>query len=176
MKPSHLLGAIGVVVLVVSGVWLFQRTEKVGTKNEFSREHVFVESSPPTEEVAIEVTEKALQTDGSDIGAWLSQQIEAIGLKNLSPREYVFVESRPLSEEVAIEVTKKTLQADGYDTSNFAPYESQYGKGERIFARSYISENEGYVIWVNVNERHIAYTVQVKKNGDEIRCRVFRKK
>jgi len=151
-------------------------------KNEFSREHEFVESRPPTEQVAIEVTEKALQADGYDtgpwlsIGAWLSQQIEEVGLKNLSPREYVFVESRPLTEEVAIEVTKQALQADGYDTSNFAPYESHYRKGERIFARNRISENKGYVMWYNVNERHIAYTVRAEKNGDEIRCRVYRKK
>jgi len=130
---------------------------------------------------------KALQADGYDtgpwlsIGAWLSQQIEEVGLKNLSPREHVFVDSRPLTEEVAIEVTEKALQAAGYDTSILAPYENagvvgDKITGERIFARSRIKEDDGSVTWHTVNEPLIVYMVDLKKHGNEIRCRVFRHK
>ena len=54
------------VCLLCLGAWLAHRANTLGLSNVFSRERRFSDERPLTEQVAIELTEQALEADGYD--------------------------------------------------------------------------------------------------------------
>ncbi len=54
------------VCLLLLGAWLAHRVNKFGINDMFSREHQFSDERPLTEQVALEITRRALEADGYD--------------------------------------------------------------------------------------------------------------
>ena len=115
----------------------------------------------------------------ASIAAWLIYRIDKLGIPNVFSREHVFLDERPLTEQVAIELTLRALKADGYDVSVLEPIsylpKQADGNAERFFARGTPSSNHGYVRW-GTKDRNTWLSVNIKKEGREIRCRVLRPK
>ena len=116
-------------------------------------------------------------------GSWVLYRASFLGINNVFSREYIFVEPGSLIDKLAIEVTMKALQADGHDTSMLEPksYYDPTGNEHRdradfIVKRNTFNENDGYVLWGAKSSGDWIYHVNFEKNGDQIRCRVYRGK
>jgi hypothetical protein len=117
---------------------------------------------------------------------WVANRARTLGITNVFSREHVFVDHRPLTEELAVELTGRTLEEEGYELALLAPVEDEVGFPEgnpdRIFSRNVSNPNRGKVTWGPSPEAFrrgdpaFYYNVSVEKDGDEIRCRVYRQK
>jgi len=64
-KTQYVICVSALLSLIFAG-WLFMRANSYGLNNVFSRERRFLDERALTEDVAIELTRKALQCDGYD--------------------------------------------------------------------------------------------------------------
>jgi hypothetical protein len=66
----RIVGAVIIPAIIFFASWVFYRAGTLGINNVFSREHVFTDARPLTEQVAIELTMETLKADGRDMSAF----------------------------------------------------------------------------------------------------------
>jgi hypothetical protein len=109
-------------------------------------------------------------------GCWFLVRAGEYGLSNVFFRDHHFTDDRQLTEDVAIDLTKRTLVAEGIEVSAMEP-QRFWTNDPRLFARNTINPNQGYVLWGNPQHGPMwEYHVNIKKNGSDVRCRVYRPK
>lgn len=87
----HRLCLVTIILVVVASIfvgWGFTRASKYGLNNIFSREHIFIDSRPLTDDIAIELSRKALEAGGHDSSELAPKSGYSRNSKNLD-RGYV---------------------------------------------------------------------------------------
>jgi hypothetical protein len=98
------------------------------------------------------------------------------GIPNVFFRDHHHTDDRELTEDVAVDLTRKALAVEGIDVASLKP-QPFWRKDPRVFARTTINSNSGYVLWGDPRQASgWEYSVTIEKNGSDVRCRVYRPK
>lgn len=87
---------------------------------------------------------------------------------------FSFPAGQPLTENDAVELSRRALILYGKQSGGMHPV-PYWHDDERIFARSDLDPDSGYVLWwVSRPECEWEYSVDVTREGDEVVCAIVR--